>query len=65
MLESMPFAGASVSIIGRNLLLWTPVENQFIDPEVTTFGNGNQAEFGEFVANPTARSFGFSLKFNF
>ena len=65
MLESMPFAGASVSIIGRNLLLWTPVENQFIDHEVTTFGNGNQAEFGEFVANPTARSFGFSLKFNF
>ena len=64
-LEKMPFAGVSISLIGRNLFIWTPSENQFIDPEVTTFGNGNQAEYGEFAANPTTRSYGFSLKFNF
>lgn len=64
-MEKMPFAGASISLVGRNLFIWTPVENQFIDPEVTTFGNGNQAAFGEFGANPTTRSYGFTLNFNF
>lgn len=62
-IERMPFAGMSVSLIGRNLLLWTPVENQYIDPEVTTFGNGIGAEFGEFSASPTTRSYGFALRF--
>ncbi|MDA8886870.1 TonB-dependent receptor, partial [Bacteroidia bacterium] len=64
-MEKMPFAGASISIVGRNLFVWTPSENQFIDPEVTTFGNGNQAAFGEFGANPTTRSYGFTLNLNF
>ena len=59
-----PFTGVTVSLIGRNLLLWTPVDNQFIDPEATTFGNGIEAGFGEFSANPTTRSYGFALMFN-
>ena len=62
--DRLPFAGLQVSLIGRNLLLWTPVDNQFIDPEVTTFGNGLAADFGEFSANPTTRSYGFALTFN-
>ena len=62
-IEKMPFSGMSFSIIGRNLLLWTPVENQYVDPEATTFGNGINAEFGEFSANPTTRSYGFALRF--
>lgn len=62
-LEKLPFAGLQVSLIGRNLFLWTPVDNQFIDPEVTTFGNGIGADFGEFSANPTTRSYGFALTF--
>jgi TonB-linked SusC/RagA family outer membrane protein len=63
MVERLPFNGLSFSLIGRNLFLWTPVDNQFIDPEVTTFGNGISSEFGEFSANPTTRSYGFALRF--
>ena len=63
LLERMPFTGLRVSLIGRNLFLWTPVDNQFIDPETTSFGNGLEAEFGEFSANPTTRSYGFALVF--
>ena len=61
--DRLPFTGLRVSVIGRNLFLWTPVENQFIDPETTSFGNGLEAEFGEFSANPTTRSYGFALVF--
>ncbi|MEY2923951.1 MAG: hypothetical protein RLZZ337_491 [Bacteroidota bacterium] len=62
-IEKLPFHGLSFSLVGRNLLLWTPVDNQFVDPEVTTFGNGISSEFGEFSANPTTRSYGFALRF--
>ena len=55
----------TVSVIGRNLLLFTPTDNQFIDPEVSTFGTGVNAGFGEFSANPTARSISIALRANF
>ena len=55
----------TVSVIGRNLLLFTPTDNQFIDPEVSTFGTGIEAGFGEFSANPTARSVAIALRANF
>ena len=55
----------SVSVIGRNLFLWTPSSNQYIDPEASTFGNDLAGQFGEFSANPSTRSVGFSLKANF
>jgi TonB-linked SusC/RagA family outer membrane protein len=51
-----------VNLIGRNLLLWTPAENNIIDPELTTFGNDLSGEFGEWASMPTVRSFGVSLK---
>jgi hypothetical protein len=49
----------------RNLLLFTPSDNHFIDPELTTFGNDLNADYGEFSAAPTTRSFGASLRFTF
>ncbi|MDX1760594.1 MAG: SusC/RagA family TonB-linked outer membrane protein [Christiangramia sp.] len=55
----------SVSVIGRNLFLWTPEENQFIDPEASTFGTDLESQFGEFSANPSTRSIGLSLKTRF
>ncbi|WP_281336554.1 SusC/RagA family TonB-linked outer membrane protein [Flavobacterium eburneipallidum] len=55
----------TVSIIGRNLFLWTPASNQYIDPEASTFGTDLEGQFGEFSANPSTRSLGFSLKANF
>ncbi len=65
LLEKTPLASVSASIFGRNLLLYTPVDNQFIDPETTTFGNDVAANFGEFSSNPSVRSYGVSLKATF
>lgn len=53
------------SVTVSNLLLWTPVDNCYIDPEVTTFGNSIDAKFGEFGATPQNQVyvFGVSVKF--
>lgn len=64
-LEGTFIEGLTFSVIGRNLFLWTPRSNQFIDPEASTFGTDIGGLFGEFSANPSTRSLGFSLKANF
>ncbi len=58
---------ADISLIGRNLLLWTPSDNNFIDPEATTFAdsNGLEADYGEYGAIPSTRSYGFSVRLSF
>lgn len=53
------------SVFGRNLLLWTPEDNSFIDPELTTFGNNIEGDYGEFSATPTTRTVGFGLNVTF
>lgn len=57
-----PFTNISASLVGRNLWLWTPSENNVVDPEATQFGNDLAGEFGEFAAGPSGRSIGFSLR---
>jgi TonB-linked SusC/RagA family outer membrane protein len=57
--------GVDIILSGRNLLLWTPVDNNFIDPESTSFGNDLVSELGEFRTGPTVRSFTASLRVNF
>ena len=57
--------GITVSAFGNNLFLWTPKSNTFIDPEVTTFGNDLEGNYGEFSANPSSRKFGFNVQVNF
>lgn len=64
-LEKTPFGSANISLIGRNLLLWLPEDNLFIDPEQTTFGTDINSEFGEFGATPTTRSYGVNLRLTF
>jgi hypothetical protein len=54
--------GIDINFVGNNLLLWTPDTNKFVDPQVTTFGNDLNAEFGEFSTMPTVRRYGFSIK---
>jgi len=54
-----------LSLIGNNLLLWTPDSNLFTDPEQTTFGNDLGADFGDYGTTPTTRSIGFSVKLGF
>ncbi|MDD7317840.1 MAG: SusC/RagA family TonB-linked outer membrane protein [Prevotella sp.] len=57
--------GVRMSFFGNNLLLWTPSENTFIDPEMTSFGNDLQGNFGEYSANPSSRKFGFNVTVKF
>lgn len=63
--KNMPIAKASFGLYGRNLFIWTPEENNFVDPEMSTFGNDLYGAFGEFAGAPTARSFGFNLNVTF
>ena len=65
LLEQTPIDFLSFSVIGRNLFLWTPESNQYIDPELSTFGTDLSSQFGEFSANPSTRSIGFSIKTRF
>jgi hypothetical protein len=57
--------GLELSVTGRNLLLWTPDGQTYIDPEQTTFGNDLVADFGEYGAQPTVRSLVFGLRLIF
>jgi len=63
--KDLPIGSVDLSLYGKNLLLWTPKDNNFVDPEVTSFGNDLAGDFGEFRTNPTLRSFGVSLKATF
>ena len=57
--------GLLVGFNAHNILMWTPADNNFVDPEVTSFGNDISGELGEFRTGPSSRSFTFNLKFNF
>ncbi len=58
-MDRIGFSSARLSLIGRNLWLWTPSDQPHVDPE-TAFDTGNRQglEFGQY---PTARSVGFSV----
>lgn len=49
----------------NNVWLWTHPDNNFVDPESTSFGNDITSEFGEFRTAPTVRSFTGSLRVKF
>jgi TonB-linked SusC/RagA family outer membrane protein len=53
------------SLNAENILLWTPVENQYIDPEMTSFGNDIEAKFGEFAVTPPYQTYVFGLSISF
>ena len=57
-------SGIDVSLVGRNLFLWTKSQG-IIDPEMTNYGNDLTSEFGEYYAAPTVRTFGGSIKITF
>ena len=58
-------SNASITFYGRNLALWTPEENNFVDPEGSTFGTGLSGQLGEFGGLPTSASYGVALKLGF
>ena len=56
----------TLSIVGRNLFLWTPKSNQHFDPEVSvaTSSDGLVPGF-ENMSLPSTKSYGFNLSFKF
>jgi TonB-linked SusC/RagA family outer membrane protein len=65
LVKRIGFSNASFTVYGKNLVMWTPDENPYIDPELSTFGDGLLSEQGEFGANPSQRAYGASLKLTF
>ncbi|MGV3697305.1 SusC/RagA family TonB-linked outer membrane protein [Flavobacterium sp.] len=65
LLKNTGIVAASFSIYGKNLALWTPGENSYVDPELSTFGTGLLSEQGEFGTNPSQSSYGATLKLTF
>jgi hypothetical protein len=61
----MKVSRADLSVYGRNLLMFTPKTNTFVDPENTSYGNDISSELGEFAAGPSTRTFGLSLRVGF
>ena len=60
-LSKFSMQSATISIFGRNLLLWDNIPH--VDPE--TAGYSGELPGGEYFALPTPRSFGMSLNVNF
>ncbi|RYE26136.1 MAG: SusC/RagA family TonB-linked outer membrane protein [Sphingobacteriales bacterium] len=56
--------GASVSLYGNNLAIWTPKSNRYVDPEINSAGSSNLQGF-DFSAQPSLRRYGINVKFTF
>lgn len=56
--------GASLSLYGNNLLIWTPESNKYVDPEINSVSSSNVQGF-DFSAQPSLRRYGMTLKFTF
>ncbi len=57
--------GVRLTAFGSNLFMWTPSSNTFIDPELSSFGNDLEGQYGEYSANPSSRKFGFNVQVKF
>ena len=64
-IDKWGISALSFSIYGKNLFLWTPSDNPYVDPETTSYGRGIRSEFGEFATNPSQRAYGTSIKLSF
>ncbi len=63
-LGKSPFGSIIVGASGRNLFIWTPKSNNFVDPETNSFGTGGVQGF-EYGSLPSLRSITFNLKVTF
>lgn len=61
LMGSLPFRDVSISLVGRNLFLWSDVPH--IDPETASNSGGTIIPGVESVAMPSARSYGFNVSF--
>jgi len=65
LLDRTFLSSASLSVYGRNLFLWTPADNSYVDPETTTWDNDIEGLFGEFNGAPSVRTYGIKLDLSF
>lgn len=65
MLKSTPLSKVTLSFIGRNLFLFTPKKNNYVDPEVANMGNDLSSEFGEISSGTSYRNLGGAIKVEF
>jgi TonB-linked SusC/RagA family outer membrane protein len=56
---------ASFGVYARNILLWTPKANIYVDPEQTNLGNDVGSYLGEFASSPLSKQFGAIIKISF
>ncbi|MBC7920646.1 MAG: TonB-dependent receptor, partial [Ferruginibacter sp.] len=61
--KKFPLRGLTISLVGRNLALWTKVPH--IDPETSSVSGGTVIPGAESVAIPSTRSMGVNLGFRF
>ena len=59
----VPLKDVNVSLVGRNLYLWTKVPH--IDPETSALDGGTIVPGVEAMSMPSSRSFGFNVNLNF
>lgn len=62
-LSKTPFKAATLSIVGRNLALWSNVPH--VDPEVMSYTGGTALPGIEFMSIPSSRSYGVNLSLKF
>jgi hypothetical protein len=62
-LAKTPFQEARISLVARNLALWT--ENPHFDPETLSMSGGTLIPGVEDMAFPSTRSMGFNLNIKF
>lgn len=55
---------AQLSVVGRNLLMWTPKQG-IVDPDMTNYGNDLESQYGEYYSAPSTRSIGGGIKIVF
>lgn len=63
-ISKWPVSSMQVGLSGRNLFLWTPSENTYVDPETSSFGTSNIQGL-EYGTIPSIRSYGANLKIIF
>jgi hypothetical protein len=64
-LKDTPLSRVTVSVIGRNLFLFTPKKNNYVDPEVANYGNDLDSEMGEITSATSYRNIGGAIKVEF
>lgn len=65
LVKAMYLTDFSVSAFCNNVFTWTAKDNYYIDPEVSSYGNDLEGQFGELYSNPSCRVFGGSVSVKF